>query len=169
MKTVRLPRRNAPIVNVIEVIDSNMAYTEAGDGELPVVFLHGNPTSSHLWRNVIPHVAGQARCLAPDLIGMGASGKPDLAYRFDDHARYLDAWFEEMGLREVIPVGHDWGGALAQDWAARHSGMPTIDVLDSITYYEETSMSDVVPSICGSYALRTPGAHTDRLQRIGRA
>jgi haloalkane dehalogenase len=87
-----------------------------------VVFLHGNPTSSYLWRNVIPHVAGQARCLAPDLIGMGESGKPDIAYRLADHVRYLDAWFDALGLDEVVIVGHDWGGALGMDWGARHPG-----------------------------------------------
>ena len=106
----------------IEVLDSFMSYTEAGTGDFPVVFLHGNPTSSYLWRNVIPHVADQTRCLAPDLIGMGASGKPDIAYRLADHVRYLDAWFDAMGLSEVVLVGHDWGGTLAMDWGARHPG-----------------------------------------------
>jgi haloalkane dehalogenase len=99
-----------------------MSYSETGAGEVPVVFLHGNPTSSYIWRNVIPHVAGEHRCLAPDLIGMGDSGKPDIPYRFSDHARYLDAWFDAVGLDRVVVVGHDWGGALAMDWAARHSG-----------------------------------------------
>ncbi|MER5178068.1 haloalkane dehalogenase [Streptomyces sp. NPDC002896] len=106
----------------VEVNDSFMAYVEAGAGDVPVVFLHGNPTSSYLWRNVIPHVADQARCLAPDLIGMGESGKPDIGYRFADHVRYLDAWFDALGLEEVVIVGHDWGGALGMDWAARHPG-----------------------------------------------
>lgn len=111
----------ATVTNV-KVLDSQMAYADTGEGHVPVVFLHGNPTSSYLWRNVIPHVAGTTRCLAPDLIGMGASGKPDIAYRFADHARYLDAWFEAAGLGEVVIVGHDWGGALGMDWAARHPG-----------------------------------------------
>lgn len=106
----------------VTVLDSHMAYTEAGTGSVPVVFLHGNPTSSYLWRNVIPRVAGRARCLAPDLIGMGASGRPEIAYRFTDHVRYLDAWFEALGLGDVVIVGHDWGGALGMDWAARHPG-----------------------------------------------
>ncbi|WP_067841784.1 haloalkane dehalogenase [Nocardia lijiangensis] len=106
----------------VDVLDSFISYTDTGAGSVPVVFLHGNPTSSHLWRNVIPHVAGQARALAPDLIGMGASGKPDIDYRFVDHARYLDAWFDALGLDEVVLVGHDWGGALGMDWAARHPG-----------------------------------------------
>ncbi len=101
------------------LLGSHLAHTESGQGK-PVVFLHGNPTSSHLWRNVIPHVADQARCIAPDLIGMGASGKPDIDYRFADHARYLDAWFDALDIDDVVLVGHDWGGALAMDWAARH-------------------------------------------------
>ena len=105
----------------VRVLDSEMAYVDTGEGD-PIVFLHGNPTSSYLWRNVIPHLSGQARCLAPDLIGMGDSGKtPDGSYRFADHARYLDAWFDALGLTErVVLVGHDWGSALGFDWACRH-------------------------------------------------
>jgi haloalkane dehalogenase len=102
------------------VLDSTMSYRELGDGA-PIVFLHGNPTSSHLWRNVMPAV-GRGRRLAPDLIGMGESGKPAIDYTFADHARYLDAWFDALGLEDVVLVGHDWGGALAFDWAARHPG-----------------------------------------------
>ncbi|GBD13356.1 Haloalkane dehalogenase [bacterium HR24] len=108
------PRRRVP------VLDSEMAYVDTGQGR-PVVFLHGNPTYSYLWRNVIPHVEPLARCLAPDLIGMGDSGKaPAGSYRFVDHARYLDAWFEALGIRDAVLVGHDWGGALAFYWAQRH-------------------------------------------------
>ncbi|MBF6329034.1 haloalkane dehalogenase [Nocardia transvalensis] len=106
----------------IDVLDSYLNYVDTGTGDIPVVFLHGNPTSSYLWRNVIPYVADRARVLAPDLVGMGDSGKPDIAYRFADHARYLDAWFDAMGLDRVVIVGHDWGGALGMDWAARHPG-----------------------------------------------
>lgn len=104
---------------VISVLDSTISYVDLGQG-VPFVFLHGNPTSSYLWRNVLPGVGDGVRCLAPDLIGMGGSGKPDIAYSFDDQARYLDAWFEAMGQEDVVLVGHDWGGALAFDWAARH-------------------------------------------------
>ncbi|WP_067722322.1 haloalkane dehalogenase [Nocardia yamanashiensis] len=106
----------------IDILDSFINYTDTGSGDIPVVFLHGNPTSSYIWRNVIPYVSGETRALAPDLIGMGASGKPDSDYRLVDHARYLDAWFEALGLDQVILVGHDWGGALAMHWAARHPG-----------------------------------------------
>jgi haloalkane dehalogenase len=104
----------------IEILDSFMSHRDTGEGDVVVVFLHGNPVSSYCWRNVIPRVSGQARCLAPDLIGMGESGKPDISYRFADHARYLDSWFDEIGLSDVVIVGHDWGGALGMDWAARH-------------------------------------------------
>jgi haloalkane dehalogenase len=102
-----------------------MAYVETGEGA-PIVFLHGNPTSSHLWRNVIPHLAGQGRCLAPDLIGMGDSDKlpesgPD-RYRFVEHRAFLDELLESLGVREdVTLVVHDWGSALGFDWARRHA------------------------------------------------
>lgn len=102
------------------VLDSTMFHREVGSG-VPMVFLHGNPTSSYLWRHILPAV-GTGRRLAPDLIGMGESGKPAIDYTFDDHARYLDAWFDALGLDQVVLVGHDWGGALAFDWAARHPG-----------------------------------------------
>lgn len=84
----------------LPVLGSTLHHRESGDPDgLPFVFLHGNPTSSHPWRNVLPGVAGPGRrLLAPDLIGMGDSGKPDLAYSFDDHARHLDAWFDALGL-----------------------------------------------------------------------
>ncbi|MDT0429898.1 MULTISPECIES: haloalkane dehalogenase [Streptomyces] len=105
----------------LSVLGTTLHHRESGDPEgLPFVFLHGNPTSSHLWRNVLPAVAAPGRrLLAPDLIGMGESGRPDLAYSFDDHARHLDAWFDALGLTEAVLVGHDWGGTLAFDRAAR--------------------------------------------------
>ena len=109
------PRRRVP------VLDSGMSYVDTGVGT-PIVFLHGNPTSSFLWRNIIAEVKPAARCLAPDLIGMGRSGRaPSGSYRFVEHARYLDAWFDAIGIREeIILVGHDWGSALAFHWANRH-------------------------------------------------
>src|SRR5712692_6706138 len=86
----------------VKLLGTEMAYVDTGSGD-PIVFLHGNPTSSYLWRNIIPHVAGVARCLAPDLIGMGDSGKaPDGSYRFVDHARYLDAWFDALKLTQRV-------------------------------------------------------------------
>ncbi|HXM58253.1 MAG TPA: haloalkane dehalogenase [Candidatus Dormibacteraeota bacterium] len=103
-----------------------MAYVEEGSGE-PVVFLHGNPTSSYLWRDIVPHVAPLGRCIAPDLIGMGDSDPlPDSGpgrYRFVDHRAYLDALLEALDVRERVAfVVHDWGSALGFDWANRHRG-----------------------------------------------
>jgi haloalkane dehalogenase len=108
--------------NRVNVLDTAMSYVAVGEGH-PIVFLHGNPTSSFLWRNVIPHVRDLGRCLAPDLVGMGRSApSPSRAYRFVDHANYLDAWFEALDLRRnVTLVLHDWGSALGFYWASRHS------------------------------------------------
>ena len=97
-----------------------MAYRESGDPGAPtVLFLHGNPTSSYIWRNVIPLVAPIAHCIAPDLIGFGQSGKPDIAYRFADHVRYVDAFLAESGISSAYVVAQDWGTALAFHLAAR--------------------------------------------------
>lgn len=105
----------------VVVLDIEMAYVDTGTGD-PIVFLHGNPTSSYIWRNIIPHVEELGRCLAPDLVGMGDSGKaPKGSYRFVDHVRYLDTWFDMIGItNNVTLVGHDWGSALGFYWAYRH-------------------------------------------------
>lgn len=110
----------------VSVLSSHMHYTDTADTGSPGagptwVFLHGNPVSSHLWRKVLPGLQGLGRCLAPDLIGMGQSGKPDIAYSYDDHARYLAAWFDAMDLQDVVLVGIDWGASLGFDWARRHA------------------------------------------------
>jgi haloalkane dehalogenase len=106
------------------VLGKKMAYHEAGEGD-PIVFLHGNPTSSYLWRNIIPHLSGKARCIAPDLIGQGDSDKLDDVspgtYRFVDHREYLDGLLNELDLGDHVTfVIHDWGSALGFDWANRH-------------------------------------------------
>ena len=98
----------------IRVLDSTVHYEESGAGSA-FVFLHGNPASSHMWRNVLPHV-GAGRLLAPDLLGMGRSGKPDIRYAFADHVRYLDAWFDALGLDRVVLVGL----SLQNAWNATH-------------------------------------------------
>ena len=119
----------------VEVLDRQMAYVDVGQGS-PIVFLHGNPTSSFLWRSVWPHCQDLGRCLAPDLIGMGDSDKladpgPD-RYTFVEHRRYLDAWFDRLGLTsEATLVIHDWGSALGFDWARRHP-----DAVRGIAYME---------------------------------
>ncbi|HTB67824.1 MAG TPA: haloalkane dehalogenase [Steroidobacteraceae bacterium] len=116
----------------MSVLDTEMSYVALGAGD-PIVFLHGNPTSSYLWRNVIPHVSSLGRCLAPDLVGMGRSGAvPGGRYRFVDHARYLDAWFDGLKLdRKVTLVLHDWGSALGFHWAQRNP-----DRVRAIAYME---------------------------------
>jgi haloalkane dehalogenase len=105
----------------IPIGDTDISFVDVGHGR-PIVFLHGNPTWSYLWRNVIPHAVGLGRCLAPDLVGMGQSGKsPRAAYRFKDHARYLDEWFAKLDLaKDVTLVLHDWGSALGFYWAYRN-------------------------------------------------
>lgn len=107
-----------------DVLGSRMAYTEHGSGD-PIVLLHGNPTSSYLWRTVIPELAEVGRCIAPDLIGMGDSPKHSFGpntYRFVDHQQYLEALLEVLEIdSKVTFVAHDWGGVLASDWGRRHS------------------------------------------------
>ncbi|GAB4330136.1 MAG: haloalkane dehalogenase [Dehalococcoidia bacterium] len=111
---------------------TEISYIDVGAGD-PVVFLHGNPTSSYLWRNIIPYLQDRARCLAPDLVGMGRSGPaPDGSYRFVDHARYIDAWLETArATSNVTFVVHDWGSALGFHWARRHP-----DRVKGIAYME---------------------------------
>jgi haloalkane dehalogenase len=119
----------------IKVLDTEMSYVDTGSGE-PIVFLHGNPTSSYLWRNIIPYLSRYGRCLAPDLVGMGQSGKSaSQAYRFVDHARYLDAWFEAMDLTKgVTLVLHDWGSALGFYYAFRNPAqIKAIAYMEAIT------------------------------------
>jgi haloalkane dehalogenase len=107
----------------VEVLGSRMACVDQGQGKAgtPVaLLLHGNPTSSFLWRNVIPHLAPHVRCIAPDLIGFGDSDKPDIGYRVEDHACFLQAFIEALELTDVVLVLHDWGSVLGLDWARRH-------------------------------------------------
>ena len=117
----------------IPILDSEIAYVDVGQGE-PVVFLHGNPTTSYLWRNIIPYMSDHYRCLAPDLIGMGDSGKipGESLYTYADHYPYLSAWFEAMGLTEnVTLVIHDWGSGLGFHWANQNRS-----AIKSIVYME---------------------------------
>ena len=129
------------------VLGSEMAYVEAGTGD-PIVLLHGNPTSSYLWRNVLPHLQPLGRCIAPDLIGMGDSEKlpnsgPD-SYRFVDHRRYLDALLEALDVHERVTfVIHDWGSALGFDWANRHR-----EAVKGIAYMEAI-VRQQAPRECG--------------------
>jgi len=103
----------------IDVHGSKMHYIDEGEGD-PILFLHGNPTSSYLWRNIIPHMTGLGRCIAPDLIGMGQSDQPDLDYRFVDHVKYLEGFIGSLALKDITLVIHDWGSALGFHYAMRH-------------------------------------------------
>ena len=103
----------------LDVHGSRMHYVEEGRGD-PILFLHGNPTSSYLWRNIVPHVQGDARCIAVDLIGMGKSDKPDIDYSFVDHSKYVEGFIEQMGLENLTLVVHDWGSALGFHYAMRN-------------------------------------------------
>jgi haloalkane dehalogenase len=103
----------------LEIKGSRMHYIDEGEGT-PFLFLHGNPTSSYLWRNIIPHVMPHGRVIAVDLIGMGKSDKPDIDYRFLTHAAYIDAFIEKLGLDNIVLVIHDWGSVLGFHYAFRH-------------------------------------------------
>ena len=129
LSTTELPKQT------VEVLGKRMAYVELGAGD-PIVYLHGNPTSSYLWRNIMPHTAELGRCLALDLIGMGDSeplenSGPD-RYTFVEHRKYLDAALAALGVEHnVVLVVHDWGSALGFDWANRHR-----DAVRGIAYME---------------------------------
>ena len=152
-----------------QVLGQEIAYVEVGSGD-PIVFLHGNPTSSYLWRNIIPHLESLGRCIAPDLLGMGDSAKlptsGPTSYTFVEHRRYLDALLETLDVRErVTLVIHDWGSALGFDWANRHR-----DAVKGIAYMEAivkprdwSEMGEPVRSIF--QALRSPAGEEMVLQQ----
>jgi haloalkane dehalogenase len=142
----------------VGVLRRRMAYVDVSSGD-PIVFLHGNPTSSYLWRKIIPHCTGLGRCLAPDLIGMGDSDKLPTSgpgsYTLVEHRRYLDAWFEKLGLtKNVTLIIHDWGSVLGFDWARRHPG-----AVKGIAYMEAIVMPlrwASMPSTDAFRAFRSP-------------
>jgi haloalkane dehalogenase len=138
----------------VKALDTEISYIDTGSGE-PVVFLHGNPTWSYQWRNIIPHLCPHARCLAPDFVGMGWSGKsPSKAYRFVDQARYIDAWFEALRLTEKVTlVVHDWGAPIGIYRARRVPGQ-----IKAIAYYEAV----VMPRRWEDY----PGSRAERFRRL---
>ncbi len=141
----------------VAVLGSRLGFVTGGRGDT-VLFLHGNPTSSFLWRRVLPGLTGSARCVALDLIGMGRSGKPDIGYRFADHAAYLEAFADQLGLRQVTVVGHDWGAVLGLDLLVRRP-----DVVGAIAVCEGHlhpfgSWADMGPGAGELFGrLRTPG------------
>lgn len=131
----------------VEVLGSRMHYLEEGTGR-PILLLHGNPTSSYLWRNIIPHLRPFGRVIALDLIGMGRSDQPDIEYTFDDHARYLEGFIEAMGINDDLTlVVHDWGSGLGFDYAARHP-----EAIRSVAFME----AQVAPVVPASFDALTP-------------
>jgi len=146
-----------PLVNVL---GTQMAYRSAGDVDAPVVlFLHGNPTSSYIWRNILPAVGRVAHCIAPDLVGFGQSGKPAIEYRFADHARYLDAFLDTLGITKAYVVAQDWGTAFAFDLAARRpelvTGLAFMEFIRPMTSWAEFHQAE--PARDTFRKFRTPG------------
>lgn len=142
------------------LLESTIAYRELGDPNGPVaLFLHGNPTSSYIWRNIMPHVASAAHCIAPDLIGFGQSGRPDIAYRFADHVRYLDALVAALGITTAYLVAQDWGTALAFHLAARRpdfvKGIAFMEFIRPVASWKEFHQTDQARALFQQF--RTPG------------
>lgn len=140
----------------LEVHGSKMHYIDEGEGD-PILFLHGNPTSNYLWRNIIPYLVPHGRCIAPDLIGMGKSDKPDIDYRFFDQAKYLEGFIKKLDLSNVTLVLHDWGSGLGFHYGMRHeSNLKGIAFMESMVKplkWEDFSSSDRV----AFKLMRTPG------------
>jgi len=146
----------------VDVLDSKMAYIDTSSTNnttTTAIFLHGNPTSSYIWRNIIPHVSPKLRCIAPDLIGMGKSGKPGIAYRFVDHARYLDAFLDAVVPEgKVVFVIQDWGSALGFHWASRHQdrviGLAFMEFIRPFATWDDAGSREGQETF---KAFRTPG------------
>jgi haloalkane dehalogenase len=117
-----------------KVLGSDIHYVDEGDPKAKHTFLllHGNPTSSYLWRNIIPHLSDHGRVIAPDLIGMGKSGKPDIDYTFQDHIKYMDEFIAQMNLKQVILVIQDWGSGIGFHYAYRNQ-----DKVAGIVFFEQ--------------------------------
>ncbi|PKK51424.1 hypothetical protein CI102_3425 [Trichoderma harzianum] len=140
-------------LHVIDVLDGKIAYIDTGnslndDIGITHIFIHGNPTSSYIWRNIIPHVMPKARCITLDLIGMGSSSKPNISYRFHEHAEYLDKFLEKVvPTGKVILVTHDWGSALGFDWAFnnehRIAGLVFFEFVRPFPTWEDASQGDI--------------------------
>ncbi len=140
----------------VEILGSQMHYIDEGAGD-PILFLHGNPTSSYLWRNIIPYLVPHGRCIALDLIGMGRSDKPDLGYRFFDHSKYVEGFIEALDLSNVTLVLHDWGSGLGFHYAMRHEsnikGLAFMEAMVKPLKWEELPASNRF----GFRLFRTPG------------
>ncbi len=148
-------------LHYIEVHGSKLHYVDEGSGD-PILFLHGNPTSSYLWRNIFPYVTPLARGIAHDLIGMGKSEKPDIEYRFFDHVTYVEGFIELMGLKNITLVIHDWGSALDFHYAMRHeNNMKGLAFMEAIM--APAPSWEVFPAESKALfkAFRTPGVGPD--------
>ena len=149
----------------VTVLGSRMHYVEQGEGA-PILFLHGNPTWSYLWRNVIPHVSSMGRCIALDLIGMGRSEKPEIGYGFFDHARYVEGAIEALRLKHITFVVHDWGSALAFHYASRNEGNVRALAFMEAILKPILSVDAFPPAVRETFpALRTPGVGWDLIAR----
>ncbi len=140
----------------LEVFGSKMHYIDEGKGD-PILFLHGNPTSNYLWRNIIPYLTPHARVIAPDLIGMGKSDKPDLPYRTADQSKYLEEFIRKLGLSNITLVLHDWGSGLGFHYGMRHEdnlkGIAFMESMVKPLEWSDLSFSNRV----GFRLFRTPG------------
>lgn len=139
----------------VDVAGARMHYVEQGTGD-PILFLHGNPESSYIWRNIIPIVAARGRCIAPDLVGFGKSDKLDIEYTYFDHMKYVDGFIQALNLKNITLVIHDWGGAFGFDYALRHP-----DNVKGIAFHEAVNFTftwDTFPPIFREYfrQFRTP-------------
>jgi haloalkane dehalogenase len=147
-------------IRTSEILGTTVAYREGGIADAPVaLFLHGNPTSSHIWRNILPLVTPVAHCIAPDLIGFGQSGKPDISYRFFDQVRYLDALIDSLGISSAYLVAQDWGTALAFHLAARRPdfvrGLAFMEFIRPMPSWEDFHQSEAARETFRKF--RTPG------------
>lgn len=148
-----------------DVLGSRMHYVESGRGD-PILFVHGNPTSSYLWRNVLPYGAQHGRAIALDLIGMGRSDKPDLDYRFFDHLRYVEGFVDALDLRDLTLVLHDWGGGLGLSYARRHpDNVRAVAVMEAVVAPVEWSDANLVERVV--FGLMRHPRIGDRMNRRG--
>jgi len=152
----------------VPVLGSTMSYRQDGPENAPaVLFLHGNPTSSYIWRNIMPAVAGTHRVVAPDLIGYGQSGKPDIDYRFADHVRYLDGFIDALGLERFYLVAQDWGTALAFHFAARFprrvKGLAFMEFIRPFERWDDFHQNPQARATFQKF--RTPGIGEQLIQR----
>ncbi len=149
------------------ILGQNIAYIDEGKGR-PIVFLHGNPTSSYLWRNIIPYVSKNYRAITPDLIGMGDSSKPNIKYTYDEQAKYLHGFLDSLDLKDAILVVHDWGSALGFHYARTHSSRISAIAFMEATlppYFPISSLEAMGPSADFLKNVRTKGVGEEMIMK----